>query len=80
MRKREMQLKEIAHMQTFVDRFKANAKLTTMAQSREKAIAKAKLALQEEEFVDYQYVFKFPIPERLGRPVLQLTDCTVGYS
>ena len=31
MRKREMQLAEIAHMQTFVDRFKANAKLTTMA-------------------------------------------------
>ena len=32
--------KKIAHMQTFVDRFKANAKLTTLAQSRMKAIAK----------------------------------------
>jgi len=30
-RAREASLKKIAHMQTFVDRFKANAKLTTMA-------------------------------------------------
>ena len=75
-----MQLAEIAHMQTFVDRFKANAKLTTMAQSRMKAIDKIKAELQEEEFHEPDYVFRFPVPERLSRPVLQLTDCKIGYS
>lgn len=67
-------------MQTFVDRFKANAKLTTMAQSRMKAIDKIKAELQEEEFLEPEYVFKFPVPERLQRPVLQLTDAKLGYS
>lgn len=80
MRKRESQLAEIAHMQTFVDRFSANAKRSTQAQSRVKQIDKIKAELQEEEFVDYQYRFRFPVPERLQRPVLQMTECKVGYN
>jgi ATP-binding cassette subfamily F protein 3 len=50
MRKRELQLEEIAHMEKFVARFSANAKLATMAQSRQKAIEKVKAELQEAEF------------------------------
>lgn len=80
MRKREAQLEEIAHMQKFVDQFRANAKRATMAQSRMKAIEKIKAELQEEEFVEPQYVFKFPVPERLQRPVLQITDAKIGYT
>lgn len=45
MRKRESQLEEIAHMQKFVDQFRANAKRATMAQSRMKAIEKIKAEL-----------------------------------
>jgi len=52
MRKRESQLEEIAHMQKFVDQFRANAKRATMAQSRMKAIEKIRAELQEEEFVE----------------------------
>jgi len=44
-------------MQTFVDRFKANAKLTTLAQSRMKAIAKIQIGMTAEVLQDPDVVF-----------------------
>lgn len=44
-----------------------------------KVIEKIKSEMEDEIFVDYAYVFKFPEPARLNRPILRITDGKVGY-
>ena len=56
-KKREYQLAEIAHNEDFVRRFKANAKRSTLAQSRMKVIAKIKEDMEEDIFEDATYIF-----------------------
>jgi ATPase subunit of ABC transporter with duplicated ATPase domains len=56
-RKREAQLEEIAHNMDFVRRFSANAKRSTLAQSRVKVIEKIKEQMEEEIYEDPPYVF-----------------------
>jgi ATP-binding cassette subfamily F protein 3 len=67
-----------AHMQSFVDRFKAKASKARQAQSRMKAIAKLPpMAAVIEEHVA---PFTLPSPERpLPPPLLRLEEATVGY-
>jgi len=72
--------KKIAHMQTFVDRFKANAKLTTLAQSRMKAIAKMQVGMTDEVMQDPDVVFKFPdYLKKIPCPCMRLQDAKIGY-
>ena len=78
-RKREAQLVEIAHNQAFVDKFRANAKRATLAQSRMKVIEKIKEEMEDEIFEEPSYVFKFPVPPKLNRPILRITDGRIGY-
>jgi ATPase subunit of ABC transporter with duplicated ATPase domains len=54
---REAQLVEIAHHADFVRRFSANAKRSTLAQSRVKVIEKIKEQMEEEIYEDPPYVF-----------------------
>jgi len=67
-----------AHMQAFVDRFKAKASKARQAQSRMKAIAKLPpIAAVIEEHVA---PFTLPSPERpLAPPLLRLEGAVAGY-
>ena len=69
---------ERAHLQAFVDRFKAKASKAAQAQSRLKMIAKLPpvSAVIEERVTP----FSLPSPERpLAPPLLRLEDASVGY-
>ncbi|WP_309089567.1 ABC-F family ATP-binding cassette domain-containing protein [Phenylobacterium sp.] len=67
-----------AHMQSFVDRFRAKATKARQAQSRLKAIAKLPPVAAVIE--DHVAPFLLPSPERpLPPPLLRLEDVAVGY-
>lgn len=76
---REKLEKQIAHMQGFVDRFKAKASKARQAQSKIKAIAKIKLpAMLEEEGTR---PFHFPAPEKIvASPAIKLESVRCGYA
>ncbi|EKM99727.1 MULTISPECIES: ABC-F family ATP-binding cassette domain-containing protein [unclassified Acidocella] len=66
-----------AHMQAFVDRFRAKATKARQAQSRLKALEKLP---QIDAVVEAQSVpFSFPSPEELPPPMLQLEGVDIGY-
>ncbi|WP_439814762.1 ABC-F family ATP-binding cassette domain-containing protein [Zavarzinia sp. CC-PAN008] len=65
------------HMQAFVDRFKAKASKARQAQSRMKALAKlAPIAAVAE---DRAWRFRFPEPQPLPSPLINLEGAAVGY-
>ncbi len=67
-----------AHMQSFVDRFKAKASKARQAQSRIKALERMKpvAAIVESGVTG----FNFPSPEELSPPIIRLEDVAVGYN
>ena len=66
-----------AHMQSFVDRFKAKASKARQAQSRMKALERMKpIAAVVEDNVTG---FNFPTPEELSPPIIRLEDVSIGY-
>ncbi|CAN7624558.1 ATP-binding cassette domain-containing protein [Pseudorhodoferax sp. LjRoot39] len=68
---------KIAHLQKFIDRFKAKASKAKQAQSRVKALDRMeKIAplLAEAEFS-----FEFKEPANLPNPMLSMSDATFGY-
>lgn len=69
---------ERAHLQSFIDRFKAKASKAAQAQSRVKRLAKLEpIASTIEEHVA---PFHLPSPKRpLAPPLMHLTDATIGY-
>ncbi|KAB1076381.1 ABC-F family ATP-binding cassette domain-containing protein [Methylobacterium soli] len=69
---------ERAHLQSFIDRFKAKASKAAQAQSRMKRLAKLEpIATTIEEHVAQ---FHLPSPKRpLAPPLMHLTDVEVGY-
>jgi ATP-binding cassette subfamily F protein 3 len=73
----EKQVKERAHMQSFVDRFRYKASKAKQAQSRLKALEK--LSLIGPAHVDSQFSFKFFNPEQLPTPLIQMEKLTAGY-
>lgn len=66
-----------AHMQSFVDRFRAKATKARQAQSRLKALEK--LPQIDAVVEDSATVFSFPSPEELPPPMLQLEGVDIGY-
>jgi ATP-binding cassette subfamily F protein 3 len=75
---RERQEAQRAHMQAFVDRFRAKASKARQAQSRLKALQKLEpiAALADEEVLP----ISFPPPTaKLAPPILVLDDVTIGY-
>ena len=75
---RAKQEAERAHLQSFIDRFKAKASKAAQAQSRMKRLAKLEpiAAVIEERVAP----FTLPSPARpLAPPLLQLEAATVGY-
>ena len=67
-----------AHMQSFVDRFRAKATKARQAQSRLKALEK--LPQIDAVVEDQATVFSFPSPEELPPPMLQLDGVNIGYN
>ena len=74
------QQREIAHLQTFVDRFGAKASLATRAKSKEKQIERLKEAAVEEPEDELRRInFKFPQPPRSGLKVIELKNVQQAY-
>jgi ATP-binding cassette subfamily F protein 3 len=67
-----------AHMQSFVDRFRAKASKATQAQSRMKMIAK--LPVVAAVLAEQTAPFRLPSPHRpLAPPLIRLEGASVGY-
>ena len=66
-----------AHMQAFVDRFRAQATKARQAQSRLKALER--LPAMESVVEDHVTRFAFPEPAQLAPPILQLERVDAGY-
>ena len=66
-----------AHMQKFVDRFRAQATKARQAQSRLKMLEKLTPITPPAEAA--KHVFTFPAPEELSPPILRLEGASVGY-
>jgi ATP-binding cassette subfamily F protein 3 len=66
-----------AHMQSFVDRFRAKATKARQAQSRLKALEK--LPAIESVVEDAPTRFAFPEPTELAPPIVALSRADVGY-
>lgn len=73
----EKQQAHRAHMQAFIDRFKAKASKATQAQSRVKALER--MDLVDAVIADRAIRFSFPQPEKLSPPLIAVRDVSVGY-
>ena len=74
----EKQQREIAHMHSFVERFKAKATKAKQAQSRIKALERMELIAPAH--VDSPFHFSFKPPHRNPHPLLQIDNCAAGYA
>ncbi|HEY9199113.1 MAG TPA: ATP-binding cassette domain-containing protein [Gammaproteobacteria bacterium] len=74
----ERQQREIAHIQHFIDRFKAKASKAKQAQSRMKALSRMERIAAAH--VDSPFHFEFPAPAKLPHPLLQLEKVSAGYA
>ncbi len=68
---------ERAHLQSFIDRFRAKATKARQAQSRIKRLEK--LSGTEAVRVERAFEFRFPEPERLPQAMLKLEQVDAGY-
>ncbi len=67
-----------AHLQSFVDRFKAKASKAKQAQARVKMLEKMETIRAPEEAA--RTVFTFPEPEALSPPILACDNTATGYA
>ena len=73
----QKQQREIAHIRSYVTRFKAQATKARQAQSRIKALERMELIAPAH--VDSPFYFSFLPPSRLTAPLLSLDKIAVGY-
>ncbi len=74
----EKQQAERAHMQKFVDRFKAQASKARQAQSRMKALERMDIV---DAVIAHRAVrFSFPSPDKIPSPMVSIDQADVGYS
>ncbi|XP_022849643.1 ABC transporter F family member 3-like [Olea europaea var. sylvestris] len=67
-----------AHMQSFIDKFRYNAKRASLVQSRIKALER--LGRMDEIINDPDYKFEFPSPDdRPGPPIISFSDASFAY-
>lgn len=72
------QKEKIAHLQKFIDRFKAKASKAKQAQSRVKALERMeKIA---PVLADAEFTFEFKEPANLPNPMLAIADASFGYA
>ena len=73
----DKQQRQIAHLESFITRFKAKASKATQAQSRVKALEK--LERITPAHVQSPFDFSFAAPDSLPNPLLRLDHATAGY-
>ncbi len=73
----EKEQAERAHLQKFIDRFKAKASKARQAQSRMKRLAK--LAGTEAVRAEREFRIEFPAPAKLPHALLRINDGECGY-
>ena len=73
----EREQTERAHLQSFIDRFKAKASKAKQAQSRMKRLEK--MAGTEAVRAERAFRFQFAVPDRLPDSMLQLEEIEAGY-
>src|SRR5580693_4319029 len=71
------QQREIRHMESFVERFRAKASKARQAQSRLKALERMQRIAPAH--VDSPFEFSFAAPAKLPRPLLALEQQSAGY-
>ena len=73
----EKQLESRAHLQKYIDRFKAQATKAKQAQSRIKQLER----MQElsAAHVDTPFTFSFREPSKMSSPLLELENADIGY-
>lgn len=73
----QQQQQKIAHLQSFIDRFKAKATKAKQAQSRVKALEKMELIAPA--YADSPFSFHFREPLSLPSPLLSMEKVSAGY-
>ena len=73
----EHQQQKVAHLQSFIDRFKAKATKAKQAQSRIKMLERMELIAPAH--VDNPFTFSFREPESLPNPLLKMEKVSAGY-
>jgi ATP-binding cassette, subfamily F, member 3 len=71
------QQREVAHLQKYIDRFRAQATKARQAQSRIKALSRMERVTAAH--VDTPFSFSFPEPDRAPDPMVTLRDVRLGY-
>ena len=74
----EKQQAERAHMQKFVDRFKAQASKASQAQSRVKALER--MDIVDAVIADRAVHFTFPNPKEIPSPMISINGADIGYT
>lgn len=74
----ENQQQKVAHLQSFIDRFKAKASKAKQAQSRIKMLERMELIAPAH--VDNPFTFSFRAPESLPNPLLKMEKVSAGYA
>lgn len=71
------QQEKVAHLQKFIDRFKAKASKAKQAQSRVKALERMEKIAPMLADAEFQFEFKEPLS--MPNPMLSMTDASFGY-
>jgi len=73
----EKQQREVAHIESFIRRFKAKASKAKQAQGRVKALERMEMI--SAAHIDSPFNFSFFKPEKLPHPLMSLDKINVGY-
>ena len=73
----ERQQREVAHLKSYIDRFKAKATKARQAQSRIKALERMEMI--SAAHVDSPFSFSFEKPLQSSNPLLKLEKASAGY-
>lgn len=71
------QQQRAAHLQKYIDRFRAKATKARQAQSRIKQLDR--MVLEAPAHWDSPFSFEFATPKRLGSPLIRYDDAALGY-
>ncbi|EUJ10762.1 ATPase component of ABC transporters with duplicated ATPase domain [Methylophilaceae bacterium 11] len=74
----EKQQRKVAHLQSYIDRFRVQATKARQAQSRIKALERMEMI--SAAHIDSQFNFEFRVPVSAPDPLLVLDDVTIGYA
>lgn len=74
----QSQQEKVAHLQSYIDRFRAQATKAKQAQSRIKMLERMELIAPAH--VDNPFTFSFRQPESLPNPLLRMEKVSAGYS